>query len=287
MRGVIVAMAVLVPSMGAGQDAGRPAKEDFEAVAAQYKAAMDGWAKLFDSAGQINSPEAAKEARYLGWPGWAFAPRFVELAEVHPGETSAFDALSRVLELGLAVSENDLQLAPHYRRAVALLIRDHLDDARLKEVCRNVAKRQSPAAETLLRAAAEQSRNRDVRGAACLGLAQYLAAKAEMAEKPWFENREKVKDPFAKFIVARFDPAYFLYLRGTDPREANAESAKLFEQALKDYADVIYWQDPARPAFRRTVGEIARAALNQRRPADGKVTPKAGEAAEKAKSSPQ
>ncbi len=174
------------------------------------------------------------------------------------------NALSQVVvELGRSVGENDVMLAPHYDRAVALLIRDHLDDERLKEICRRVAKGLSPSAETLLRTAMEKSRNRDVRGVACLGLAEYLLTKAEVAKDPWFQDKEKMKDPFAAFIVARLEPDYFLYLRGSRPPEAYAESRRLFERALKDYSDVVFWQAPTDPARRTMIGEITRRMLNE------------------------
>jgi thiol-disulfide isomerase/thioredoxin len=264
MRGLILGMMVLVPSMAAGQEAGRTAGEQYEALAAQFKAAMQAWEKQFNLAGDRNAPEAAKEARYRDWPGWAFAPRFVELAEFHPRDEKAVDALYQVVvDIARSVGERDILLVPHYERAVALLIRDHLDDDRLKEIFRRVARGHSPATETLLRTAMEKSRDRDVRGVACVCLAEYLLLKAEIAEKPWFEDKEKMKDPFSAFIVSRSDPGYFRYVRESSPRQAYAESWRLFERASKDYGDVIFWQDPNDPGQRRITGEIARRLLKE------------------------
>ena len=65
----------------------------------------------------------------------------------------------------------------------------------------------------------EKSRNRDVRGVACLGLSAYLANKAQIAAKPWFEDKEQMKDPFARFIASRCDPAYLRYVRESRPIE--------------------------------------------------------------------
>ena len=108
----------------------------------------------------------------------------------------------------------------------------------------------------------EKSRNRDVRGVACLCLAEYLLLKAEIAEKPWFEDKEKMKDPFSAFIVSRSDPGYFRYVRESSPREAYAESWRLFERASKDYGDVVFWQDPNNPGNRAIIGEIARGLMS-------------------------
>ncbi len=277
MRGAILGMIVLVPSMAAGQEAGRTAKQQYEALAAEFKAASDAWGKQFDLAGERNSPEAAKEARYRDWPGWAFAPRFIELAEFHPREPAAMDALLRVVdEIGRAVGQGDILLVPHFHRALELALRDHLDDDRMKEFCGAAARYLSPAAEPFLRTVLEKSRNRDVRGAACLGLARYLTTKAAVAGKPWFDDKEKNKDPFAQFIISRYDPSYARYVRESKPRESYAEAIRLFERAMKDYGDAIYWQDPNDPARHRSVGEVARPALTELRARLGQLDQKEG-----------
>ncbi len=195
------------------------------------------------------------------------------------------DALLKVVdELGISVGETDILLAPHYGRALELMLRDHLDDARLKQACKAVAYRQSPAAESFLRMALEKGRSREARGMACLGLARYLANKAEVAEKPWFDKKDL--DPFGRFIVSRLDSNYFRYIRESRPREAYAEAARLCERALKDYGDVIYWQSPDDPARRLSVGDVARPKLAELRAKLGEGAPK-DEKAGAAKPSPR
>jgi hypothetical protein len=276
MRGVILGMIALVPSLSAGQEPGRTAKEEYEALAAEFKAAMDGWQRGFNLEDDRNAPEVYKEARYGDWPGWAFASRFVRLAELHPREPAAMDALSQVVaELGNSVGENDILMAPHYERALELLVRDHLDDGRLKDLCKHVARRLSPPAETFLRTVVEKSRSREARGVACLGLARYLTTKAEVAAKPWFEDEERLKDPFARFVMSRHDPGFFRYVRDSRPRESNAEALRVYELALKDYADVIYWQDPNDPGRRRSIGETVRPELTRLRAEVGEPAPEA------------
>lgn len=274
MRGVIVGMVVLVPSIVMGQEADRPASEQYEALALAYKAAMDGWDKRFDIVADAKAPEAYKEARYRDWPGWAFAPRFLRLAELHPKDPAAMDALNRVVsEMANSVGENDILLAPHFDRALELLVRDHLDDDRLGELCKNVGRRLSASSEAFLRTVLEKSRSRVARGQACLGLARLLAGRAEVAAKPWFEDKEQLKDPFNRFLIARWDPGFFRYVRETRRPEANAEAIKLFEKAIKDYGDVRYWQDPDDPARRTSVGEFARELLNELRAKAGEGQP--------------
>lgn len=274
MRGAMLGMVVLVPSIVVGQEADRPAAPQYEALAAAYKAAMDGWNKQFNIADDRNAPEAYKEARYRDWPGWAFAPQFLRLAELHPKEPAAMDALNQVVaEMGNSVGANDILLAPHFDRALELLVRDHLDDDRLGEFCKNVGRRLSASSEAFLRTVLEESRSREARGQACLGLARCLAARAEVAAKPWFEDKEQLKDPFARFIISRYDPGFFRYVRETRPGEANAEALKLYERAVKDYADVTYWQEPNDPARRMSVGEVARPALAQLRAKLGEPAP--------------
>jgi hypothetical protein len=273
MRGVIAGMIVLVPWLAAGQEPGRTAREEYEALVSAFKAAMDGWQQQYNLVDDRDAPEAYKEARYRDWPGWAFAPQFVQFAEAHPGEPAAMHALLKVIgELGNSVGETDVLLAPHYVRALELLVRDHLDDARMKDACKSVAYRQSPAAESFLRTALEKARSREARGMACLVLARYLATRAETAEKPWFDRKDL--DPFSRFIVSRTDPTYFRYVRESRPKEAYAEALRLFERALKDYGDMIYWQSPDDPARRLTVNDVARPKLVELRAKLGEAAPK-------------
>ncbi len=58
MRGLILVMVVLMPTMAAGQEAGGAPGKQYEALAAQLKAAMEVWSKQFDAFGNLNSPEA-------------------------------------------------------------------------------------------------------------------------------------------------------------------------------------------------------------------------------------
>lgn len=278
MRGVFLGLIVLVPSLVAGQDAGRTAREQYEALVEQFKAASDAWDKQFGSAGQRNSPEAPKEARYRDWPGWTFAPRFVELAERHPGDPAAMDALLKVAdEIGRAVGQGDIALVPHFHRALEIALRDHLESERMREFCRAAARYVSPSAEPFLRSVLEKSRNRNVRGAACLNLARYLNTKGEVAEKPWFDDKEQINDPFVRFVLSRYDPDSIRYIRESKPRESYSEAVKHFKRAEKEYGDVIVWQAPNDPARHRLAGEVARASLTELRARLGQRDPEQGE----------
>ena len=153
-----------------------------------YASASEVWSKKYDGA----PGQADPVKRHHEWPAWSFAPRFLKLAEDHPEDSAALDALLWVVALDQAVGENDRALLPLYDRSLDTLAKHYLQDKRVQELClTNVAADLSVPAERFLRTVMEAAPNREARGYACLGLARYLAAKRAVAQDPWFERRPR------------------------------------------------------------------------------------------------
>jgi outer membrane protein OmpA-like peptidoglycan-associated protein len=108
-------------------------------------------------------------------------------------------------------------------QAIEVISQHHLASDQIANVLQMVAETPSPAAEKLLRLAAEKAEKNNVRGLAVYGLAKQLQARAESS---------KSKDEAAKF---------------------SAEAERLYGEAAEKYADV--------PTFRGKIGEAAKGDL--------------------------
>jgi thiol-disulfide isomerase/thioredoxin len=205
--------------------------------------------------------------RHQEWPAWSFAPRFLKLAEDHPEDPGAVDAMLWVVGLDQNVGENDQTLLPLYGRALEILARDHLQDKRVQELCLyNVANDLSAPAEQFLRHVLALGPTREARGYACLGLALYLAAKRTVAQDPWFDR--PAKTPFDSYSVGRLDPSFFPYIHVADHQALYEEAGRLFERTIAEFGDL------KSPRSGRPFAEIARSALHELRNLSlGRVAP--------------
>jgi thiol-disulfide isomerase/thioredoxin len=227
----------------------------------EYQAADDAWNKRY-TAGVDNAALVDWEGQYRDWPGWAFAPRFLELAEASPDDPVALDALVWVVNRSLNVGVGDRELYLHHRRAVELLARgDRFDDRRLREAYRFALAYASPHTEQFLLAALEKGRDRGVRGLACLGLARLLVSKREIALSPWFAD--EARTPFQAYMAARLAPEFLRYFREADPKGVTDEAKRLFERAATEYGDLVYRPGARRDGGDLTVAEAARSDLHE------------------------
>jgi peroxiredoxin len=274
MRAVMMGLLLCVPSLPAQETKPQTPKERYEAIVNEFKAAGKAWSDQYEryNIEEGQASEADLESRFLAWPGWSFAPRFLEMAESHPEDPVAVNALLQIVcEIGIRVSPNDKQLFPSYRKALELLMRDHLDDERLATACQWIRRFVSPPAEEFLRTLSEKGRERNMRGMACICLAEYLVAKRELLLKPWFDD-QKIS-PFKRFFVSRWDPSFFHYIRQSDPEALYKEAEGQFKRAIKEYGDIVYWQDHRQTDRSETIANAAKMKLNQLRLSIGNIAP--------------
>jgi peroxiredoxin len=265
MSGVGLAWLLGATALGIQAAPAPTLKQQFEALLLEYQAAEVAWNQKY-GAGQLADPQAQLIARYRDWPGWKYAPRFVQLAEEGGQDQAASDALVWVSGLAPQVGTGDIELVPAYRRAFELLAQgNRLEDRRVIEACRQAFRYPSPWTEEYLRTAIAQSGNREVRGLACLFLARLLESRRISAVDPWFE-REGLT-PFQSFLRLRQDPAFVAYLKTTDPKAVEEESEQTLERVIREFGDVVV--NDLRPrAGKQTLAELARAELNDLRKPD-------------------
>jgi thiol-disulfide isomerase/thioredoxin len=263
MRGAILLGWMVLVSLPAAQEPNPSTRQQYEALLKEYEAASAAWSKVFDEGPGL----ADSVKRHQNWPAWSFAPRFFALADAHPGDPAAVDALLWVVRLDQNVGENDQALLPLYGRALDILARDHLEDPRIGELCLvNVGHDLSVPAERFLRGVVEGGPTRELRGYACLGLAHYLATKRSVAQEPWFER--PARTPFDSYSIARLDPGFFQYIHDADPRALYEEAERLFERTIAEFGEL---KSPRRG---QPLAEIARASLHELRDLSvGRIAP--------------
>ncbi len=268
---LVIALQLFMASPNA-QDAAAPTlHERYEALVKQYEAESLAWDQRYGG-GRRGDPEALLEARYRDWPAWGYAGRFLELAETSPEDPAAVDALVWIVKLSVAVHVGDCQLVAPHSRALELLAKGKsIDDKKLRELCRRALQYPSPWTEQFLRTLLEHSTNRDVRGMACLGLANLLTTRREISMNPWFA-REKMP-PFDSYMHQRTDALYIGYIISTDRRSVSVEAERLFKRAIDEFGDILYDQRMVPGQPKRTIAEVARAEWNESRTAVGSVAP--------------
>jgi len=193
--------------------------------------------------------------------------RFLQLAEKHPQDPVALEALTQTVALvnGTIFPAGDKD-SPGYK-ALALLRRDHVMSGKLGPVCQHVAFGFHKSHETFLRAVLDQNSHREVLALACLSLAQFLNDRLQRLDLLKGQDRpdmaERYHRVFGKDLVED--------LQRQDPAPVAREVETLFARAEK-YSDVKV--PPTYYGSGGTVAEKAEAELFQiRHLAVGKSAP--------------
>jgi thiol-disulfide isomerase/thioredoxin len=150
-----------------------------------------------------------------------FAGRFLKLARSQPRGPASFLALAWVAATAYA--------SPGAEEAAALLARDHAGDPRLWPICQDMARGLTyPARGILLRAVVEHHHDRDVRGRACLALADYLVAQADFVR---LQNAPGLEPWQAKFFPKDRNDSF----RTIDSESESREAEALYERVLREF----------------------------------------------------
>ena len=162
--------------------------------------------------------------------------RCLELAEANPKDPIALDVLTEVVTQEWWLDNNTSHPGwgkeSRQARAITLLLRDHLQSNKLGETCNRVHGGFRRECETFLRTVLEKSPHREVQGAACLRLAQFLASRRQKLEL--LANQPEL----ARRYEGLFGKGYLEELRCQDRAKVMLEAETLYEQASEKYGDV-------------------------------------------------
>ncbi|MBI4662006.1 MAG: redoxin domain-containing protein [Verrucomicrobia bacterium] len=143
------------------------------AVKQEYEAAQAEFSKRYQAA---QTDAEREKLRNESLPDTKkFAPRLWDLAQKHPKEPAAFDALVWLATTGYQSEEAG--------KALSMLARDHAANANLSAVCNFAPYISSSAAGEFLRAVFERNPKREIQAQACRSLYTYgLIAEPAKAE---------------------------------------------------------------------------------------------------------
>jgi hypothetical protein len=151
-----------------------------------------------------------------------FAPKFLELAERHPKEAMALNALTWAIMLaepGIVTGAREVR-----SRALDLLLRDHVGSDMLVEAVEVLGVDVDRKAVGFLRTLLEKSPHKAVRAEACLTLAQCLDQRAQYA-RALKDNPE-----LAKQLEESLGKEMLDELKKADPAQLEAEVAKVHRE---------------------------------------------------------
>jgi thiol-disulfide isomerase/thioredoxin len=262
-------------SLRAGEPPGsRTPRERYEALLKAYEAANAAWEK---SGAKIAPTDPLWINYHAEQPLWGFAPRFLQFATDNCQDPVALDALLKLVESSKGTRAGDRFLFASVRRAVDILISDHLQDERVIKTCLTLTPFGVPGLDAYFRALLAKSRDREVLGRACMALVRCNEIRISIAKRPWFDHPEDHPDLLAatKYIIGRLDPNYISDIRTADPVALRAESEALLERVINEFGDI-----PLAPKWvkvrpdGRTLADSARPKLEAMRSlAVGKVAP--------------
>jgi thiol-disulfide isomerase/thioredoxin len=275
---LVVSFLVFTTSLGAVQEPKSPTpRERYEATLKDYEAANTAWEK----SGAKIAPTAPTTPlwikHYAEQPKWAFAPRFLQIATDNRHDPAALDALLKLVESGGGSRAGDRFLFASVKRAVDILISDHLQDERVIRTCLTVAPFGVPGLDAYFRALLAESRDREVLGRACMALVRCNDIRIGIAKRPWFDLSEGHPDLLdaTKYIIGRLDPNYISSARTADQAALRAESEALLERVINEFGDILLAPKWAKvKPDGRTLADSARPKLEAMRSlAVGRVAP--------------
>jgi hypothetical protein len=152
-----------------------------------------------------------------------FAPRFLELAEKHPKDPAAVDALIWVVSHGRGNPRT---------KAITILLRDHVQSEKMASACPTLAYAWDKESTQLLREVLEKNKHRPARALACLALAQQTENRMRLAKR--FKDQPERLKPYEGLMGKEAVEK----LIKTKPEELSKEVEDLYERVVKEFANV-------------------------------------------------
>jgi AhpC/TSA family len=202
--------------------------------AEQYKALLKEYDRASSSGVPLTDAERLKFVGRVYKHRNALALQFLDLAEKHPKDQVALDALTKaVWQVNTTPWPVELVGEETARaRAFELIHRDHIRSDKLGPLCQRVSHGFSKEYETFLRAVVAKSPHKTVRATATLSLGHFLNNRLQRLDLC------RGQPGLAKEFAGLYGKAYLAELLRQDRGKAVKEIEAFFEQAVKKYGDV-------------------------------------------------
>jgi hypothetical protein len=225
--GSLLVLSLALPALGnqdKTQDKPMTPKEQYQALLQEQDDAMKAFQDAYGKAKTQEEKDKVFKEKYPDVK--KLAPKFLELAEKNPKDPIAVDALVWLMQNNNTGGAKDSPRA----KAVAILLRDHLQSDKMGQLCQRLANSYSKEDRDLLRGILNKNSNKEVQAEACLALGQQLSRTAQLARL-----MEEQSD-MAKRVEQAFGKESAEELRKTDAAKLDAESARYFEMFGEKYA---------------------------------------------------
>src|SRR5262245_26034427 len=246
----------LVSAALAGQDRPATPTDQYKALLKEYQEAQDVFSKAYvavktdEERKKLLAERAARLEKV--------ALRFLEIAQKHPTDPIAVDALLWVVN-NTSDSTGDKERS--HAKALARLVSDHLRSDKLGQVCQLIFRDFGKDSESFLRMVLEKSPHKEAQGSACLALARFLNSRLERVEL--LQGRPETVTLYERL----FGKDYIAELQRHGRAKVVREVEALLERAADKYGDVKMGLGP-------TIGQEANVELFElRHLAVGKEAP--------------
>ncbi len=221
--GGALALLALLPAaraLDSPGSAGAPAGP-YQALVAEYEQGVKDFIQALGAAKDNAERQKVFDEKN---PRVRFTPRFLELAQKHPGDAAGVDALAWVFR-----NSTDNALPDLRRKALRLARREYLRSDKIVPLCEALADGLDPGSRDLLQRALDQSPHADVKAAACLALATNLQERARLVRQ--FQERpglaKACEDELGKEAVEE------IQTKGEDG--LNREAVRYLQRVVKDF----------------------------------------------------
>jgi len=257
---IVGGILVLVLGMagGAAEDEGQDKQaatpeQQYQALLKEYNDAFQEYAKAYREAKTPEEQQKVVQEKYP-WPN-KYASKFLELAEKHPKEPFAEDAL-------IWIMTNEYQLLrfrPWYEhtaryemirimtgggrrwgvltqeeqdirgKVIDMLLRDHVASAKLARVAEMLGSSHDKKSATLLRAIRDKNATKEVKAEPAVALALQMQARVALVKQ--FKDDPQA----AKSVEQNYGKDYVEELQKADLAKLEAEAEKLYAELTETY----------------------------------------------------
>jgi hypothetical protein len=228
-KGLLILMTNLsvVAAEGYGQDKPATPAEQYEILRKEYDRASSSGVSLTD----------AERLKFVGdvyKHRYALAQKFLTLAEKHPNDPIALDALMlAVWQVNGTPWPVELVGEDTARaKALELIQRDHLRSDKLGPLCQRVSYGFCKEYETFLRAVLAKNPHQNIQATVCLSLGHFLNNRLQRLDLC------KAQTELAREFAGLYGKEYLAELLRQDRDKVIKEIEAVFEQAAEKYGDV-------------------------------------------------
>jgi tetratricopeptide (TPR) repeat protein len=222
---VVLLLLPALPAARADDTPKQTPEEQCQAMAKDYQAKLEAFQKALQDARTLQERQQVMRDKYPQ-PN-KLAPKFLALAEKNPKDPVAAEALAWVV----SNTESQGRAGPG-AKALATLARDYVTSPHVGPACLALTGALGQKTEAFLRAVLDKNPSRDVQGAACVALAQYLKNRNNAAQT--MKDRPQLAANYASML----GKDYYLELVKLDSATADKEVEELLEIATNKYGDI-------------------------------------------------